>query len=83
MEEREIRMTNGQLQKASKRILKALNDAQFVDGHTCDEVLMAALYVVGAGLKRRGAVLMIDAPLTTALPPLVAGYKAEAKRLQH
>ena len=80
-EERELSMTNAQLQKASKRILKALNDAQFVDGHTVDEVLMAALFIVGAGLKRRGAVLQLDAPLRMAIPPLVNGYEAEAKRM--
>ena len=79
MEEIKISMTNSQLKKASKRILEALNATQFKDGYTLEEVLMSALYVVGAGLKKRGIVLQLDAPLITALPPLVSGYKAQEK----
>ena len=81
MEQREIAMTNDEMQKVSVRLLEAMNKAQFVDGHSLDEVLMTALYVVGAGIKRRGAVLDMNAPLRVALQPLVAGYEAEAKRL--
>ncbi|MDP1681050.1 MAG: hypothetical protein Q8L39_04670 [Burkholderiales bacterium] len=84
MEERLISMTHGQMQKVAARLVRALNDAQFVDGYMADEVLMAALYVIGAGLKRRGAVVALDAPLRISLPPLAAGYLAEAKRMgQH
>lgn len=76
-----VSVTHAQLEKASARLLQAMNAAQFEDGHTIDEVLMAALYVVGAGIRRRCAVLLMDAPLKQALPPLVAGYMAEDKRL--
>ena len=83
METHEISMTNSQLEKISKRFVLALNDAQFVDGHRLDEVLTAALYVVGAALKARGVVLALEAPLEISLGPLVSGYAAEAKRLRN
>ena len=79
MEHKEISMTGGQIKSATKRIVEARNDAQFKDGHTIDEVMVATMYLIGAGLKRRGVILRLDAPLVMALPPLVAGYKDQAK----
>lgn len=79
----EVSMTKAQLQKASKRIFQALNDTQFVDGYSLDEVLMTTLFIVGAALKKSGAVLQMDEPLRTAIQPLVHGYEAAGKHHEH
>ena len=55
-----------------------MNDAQTTDGFAIDDVLVATLYVLGGAIGQRGT-LQLDAPLTKALPPLVAGYKDQLK----
>lgn len=80
LETKEISMSANEMNKAAARMLKALNDTQFIDGYTIDETLMVAMYIVGAGLKKRGVVLQIDLPLKAALPPIVSGYNAQAKQ---
>jgi hypothetical protein len=78
-----ISMSRNEMSKAASRLLKAMNDMQFIDGYTLEQTLMVAMYVVGAGLKKRGVVLQIDLPLKIALAPIVDGYNAQAKREQH
>ena len=75
-ETKEIVMTRTQMRSIARRVLEAMNAAQREDGHTVDEVLMATAYALGASIYQRGAVLLVDQPLTDALPPLVAGYVA-------
>ena len=73
-----VSITSSDMQKIGKRIIDAMNDAQTTDGFAIDDVLVATLYVLGGAIGQRGA-LQLDAPLTKALPPLVAGYKDQLK----
>ena len=79
-EERKIAIDNDRLKMISKPILQVLNDLQFVSGFEIDEVMATALYIIGAGLKKRGVVLLLDAPLRAVLPPLVDGYNAQDQK---
>lgn len=80
LETKELSMSFNEMNKVAGRMLKALNDTQFIDGYTLDETLMVAMYIIGAGLKKRGVVLQINLPLKDALPPIVMGYNAQAKQ---
>lgn len=70
-----IEISGDRLYEAARPIVAAMNKAQ-AQGFTLDEVLAATMYMVGAGIKQRGALLLVDAPLKVALPPLVQGYEA-------
>ena len=73
-----LSITSSDMLKIGKRIIDAMNDAQTKDGFAIDDVLVATLYVLGGAIGQRGT-LQLDAPLTKALPPLVAGYKDQLK----
>ena len=60
LQTREVSMSNVEMSKAAVRILKAMNDTQFVDGYTFEQTMMVALYVIGAGLKKHGVLLPVD-----------------------
>jgi hypothetical protein len=76
---RSVAMTGAEMRRCTEDIVKAMNDAQSVKGFTIDQVLMACGYMLGAGIRQRGGVLSLDAPLRRAFPPLVAGYEAAEK----
>src|SRR5688572_28394504 len=70
-----VQIAGSQLEKATGTFIDAMNDLQS-QGLTIDQVIATMLYMAGAAIKQRRAVLNVDAPLSVALPPIVAGYNA-------
>jgi hypothetical protein len=74
-----VDMTDEQMQDCTEDLVKAMNDSQQVKGYSIDQVLFAYLFVLGAALRQRGGVLLVNLPLKEALPPLALGYEAQCK----
>ena len=70
----ELGITNRKIRKVSNKILKTMNELHD-DGHGIEDIVLITLYIVGANIKKHGLHLNLDAPLETALPALVEGYR--------
>jgi len=80
MKSKLIELPTKDLAVIAKAFLVQMNDLQTNNGYTIDQVLLGAAYTVGCAIGQRGGILHLDAPLSTAIPPLVEGYRAAKKR---
>ena len=60
---------------AAANPIRVLLNQLMEDGFTIDEVIAAALYVAGGAMEQSGGVLLPDAPLRQALPPVLLGWE--------
>lgn len=77
MPTRSVELNPERLAEASSFMVAAMNKGQRA-GFTVDEMIAAALFMCGVGIKQRGGILALDKPLRQALPPIAMGYEEAA-----
>jgi hypothetical protein len=72
---KEVKVSSEVINSIVKRIIKSINDAQEIDGHSADDSLIGALAAIGYCVGQRGVVIDPKSSIEKTLSPFIDGYR--------